>query len=73
MAGTYHSTRWPVMSVYLSPELRSALLEADGQQCAYCQTRTDIGRVTIIGLNMNNAVIVSARRRWVQVGWHPPQ
>jgi hypothetical protein len=33
---------------------------------------TTIGRGTIIALRMNNAVIVSARRRWVSSGWHPP-
>lgn len=33
---------------------------------------TAIGRGTIIALRMNNAVIVSARRRWVSSGWHPP-
>jgi hypothetical protein len=30
-----------------------------------------VGRVTVIALNMNNPVIVDARRRWVSVGWHP--
>lgn len=34
---------------------------------------TAIGRATIVALNMNNAVIVDARRRWVSVGWHPPE
>jgi hypothetical protein len=33
---------------------------------------TAVGRATIIALNMNNAIIVDARRRWVSVGWHPP-
>lgn len=33
---------------------------------------TAVGRATILGLYMNNAVIVAARRRWVSVGWHPP-
>jgi hypothetical protein len=33
---------------------------------------TAIGRATIIALNINNEVIVDARRRWVGVGWHPP-
>jgi len=33
---------------------------------------TATGRVTIVALNMNNEVIVNARRRWVSVGWHPP-
>lgn len=35
--------------------------------------RTATGRATIVALNMNNDVIVDARRRWVSVGWHPPQ
>ena len=30
------------------------------------------GRATVVALNMNNEIIVSARRRWVSVGWHPP-
>ena len=34
---------------------------------------TAIGRATVVALNMNNAVIVDARRRWVGVGWHPPE
>ena len=33
---------------------------------------TAIGRATIIALNINNDVIVDARRHWVSVGWHPP-
>ncbi len=33
---------------------------------------TAVGRVTIIALNMNNDVIISARRNWLRVGWHPP-
>ena len=33
---------------------------------------TAIGRATIVALNMNNSVIVDARRRWIGVGWHPP-
>lgn len=33
---------------------------------------TAIGRGTVIVLRMNNAVLVSARRRWVSGGWHPP-
>jgi len=34
---------------------------------------TAVGRVTVIVLNMNNEVIMDARRQWVSVGWHPPQ
>lgn len=33
---------------------------------------TSVGRATIVALNMNNSVIMDARRRWVSVGWHPP-
>jgi 5-methylcytosine-specific restriction endonuclease McrA len=34
---------------------------------------TATGRVTVIALNMNNDVILDARRNWVRVGWHPPE
>ncbi|WP_034422530.1 HNH endonuclease [Candidatus Entotheonella palauensis] len=34
---------------------------------------TAIGRSTIVALNINNEVAVAARRRWVSVGWHPPE
>lgn len=34
---------------------------------------TAVGRATIVALRMNNQVILSARRRWVSVGWHPPE
>ena len=33
---------------------------------------TAVGRATIQTLQMNNAVIVPARQRWVSAGWHPP-
>ncbi|MBW4523366.1 MAG: HNH endonuclease [Scytolyngbya sp. HA4215-MV1] len=33
---------------------------------------TPIGRVTVLALQMNHAMIVVARRRWVSSGWHPP-
>jgi HNH endonuclease len=33
--------------------------------------KTEVGRVTIAVLQMNNLVIVATRRRWVSVGWHP--
>lgn len=33
---------------------------------------TPTGRVTIVALKMNRPIIVFARQRWVQVGWHPP-
>jgi HNH endonuclease len=34
--------------------------------------KTETGRVTVLVLQMNNLVIIAARRRWVSVGWHPP-
>ena len=33
---------------------------------------TPSGRATVNALQLNNATIVRARRRWVEVGWHPP-
>ena len=45
------------MSTYLAAELRQQLL---------------VGRVKVLALNMNNEVILDARRNWVSVGWHPP-
>ena len=33
---------------------------------------TLVGRVTGLALQMNHAMIVVARRRWVSSGWHPP-
>ena len=33
---------------------------------------TAVGRMTVIALNMNNEIILDARRNWVSVGWHPP-
>jgi HNH endonuclease len=33
---------------------------------------TDVGRVTVLALQLNRPVIVAARRRWVSCGWHPP-
>lgn len=34
---------------------------------------TAIGRATVLVLRMNRPPIVSARRRWVWGGWHPPE
>ncbi len=34
--------------------------------------QTASGRATVAVLNLNRAVLVRARRRWVEVGWHPP-
>ena len=33
---------------------------------------TDVGRVTVLVLQLNNEYIVPARRHWVEAGWHPP-
>jgi len=32
---------------------------------------TGVGRATLLALQMNNDVIIDARRKWVAVGWHP--
>ncbi len=34
---------------------------------------TPIGRATVQRLKMNREIVVSARQRWVQAGWHPPK
>jgi len=31
------------------------------------------GRATVVALRLNNDDIVSARKLWVSVGWHPPR
>ncbi len=33
---------------------------------------TPTGRATIVALHLNRSMLVAARRRWVLVGWHPP-
>lgn len=33
---------------------------------------TPTGRGTVIALRLNNNEVVGARRRWGEVGWHPP-
>ena len=35
--------------------------------------QTACGRATVNALRLNHTVIVAARRRWVSVGWHPPE
>ncbi len=35
--------------------------------------RTACGRATVAALQLNNEHLVRARRRWVMVGWHPPE
>jgi hypothetical protein len=34
--------------------------------------RTACGRATVDALHLNRELVVLARRRWVSVGWHPP-
>lgn len=34
---------------------------------------TACGRATVAALQMNNEVMIDARRRWVSAGWHPPR
>ena len=34
---------------------------------------TPVGRVTIKTLRLNRSLLVQARKRWIQAGWHPPQ
>jgi hypothetical protein len=33
---------------------------------------TPTGRATVIALQLNRPLLVQARRRWAQAGWHPP-
>jgi hypothetical protein len=42
------------------------------QDGLYIVGLTDVGRVTINALQMNNPVVVRSRRIWVDAGWHPP-
>jgi hypothetical protein len=35
--------------------------------------RTDCGRATVEALRLNRELAILARRRWVSVGWHPPE
>ncbi|MCC6613354.1 MAG: HNH endonuclease [Anaerolineae bacterium] len=39
---------------------------------ARLRAKTAIGRATIDRLRMNRDDVLSARRLWVQAGWHPP-
>jgi len=45
----------------------AALLRWRGHQAPSAEV------LQVAALNMNNAAIVDARRRWVGVGWHPPE
>lgn len=35
--------------------------------------KTPTGRVTVLSLQLNNAIAVMVRREWVKAGWHPPR
>ncbi len=35
--------------------------------------RTAIGRATVNALHLNRKPLVTARRGWIAVGWHPPK
>ena len=37
------------------------------------QGLTPVGRATVVTLQLNRPILVSARRGWVAVGWHPPR
>ena len=34
--------------------------------------KTPVGRATVNAVELNRSVVVEARQRWVEVGWHPP-
>lgn len=39
---------------------------------ALMEPLTPTGRATVAVLKLNRPLVVAARRRWVEVGWHPP-
>jgi hypothetical protein len=34
---------------------------------------TPTGRATVAALRLNRSILVQARRKWIEVGWHPPR
>lgn len=34
--------------------------------------KTDVGRATVEALRMNAPIVLLARQKWVEAGWHPP-
>ena len=34
--------------------------------------RTACGRATVLALRLNNPIAITVRRKWAEVGWHPP-
>lgn len=43
-----------------------------GEDVSKIESKTSVGRVTIISLRMNNTIIRAARLRWAIALWHPP-
>ncbi len=35
--------------------------------------KTVCGRATVVALQMNNSIVVTARQHWVRAGLHPPE
>jgi HNH endonuclease len=35
--------------------------------------KTVVGRATVVALQLNNPIMLTTRRMWVQAGWHPPK
>lgn len=35
--------------------------------------KTDVGRATVVALQLNNSYAVTVRQAWVFAGWHPPE
>ena len=35
--------------------------------------KTAIGRATVVALQLNNPIMLTTRRMWIQAGWHPPK
>lgn len=35
--------------------------------------KTAIGCATVVALQLNNPIMLTTRRMWVQAGWHPPK
>lgn len=42
------------------------------EQGAILVGTTSIGRATIEALRLNRLLLVQARKRWIEAGWHPP-
>ncbi|MFQ4136914.1 HNH endonuclease [Nodosilinea sp. PGN35] len=35
--------------------------------------KTDVGRATVVALQLNNPYAVMVRQAWISAGWHPPE